>query len=296
MERPARWAWTRLAPVRSAVHRAGSSMSRTRTRISEAPSTARLAGRYRDLLSRRLPLELLFGAPGTDAVAVVICLWNRPERVIDILRILDGQRSSRPVRLVLWNNSAEHRSHNRTVIDGFRPSGALGSIELFDSPHNVGGVGRFIAARELVRQGYSGPLIMIDDDQDVGGDFVDDLLAASAPRTIAGIWAWNTGTGYWDRTRVTTDGSSASHIGTGGAVCDSSLFVGRRFLTGIPARYLFMEDIWMCQYARRNGWTLRFVDSPVRFVLSERDQGHAIFDRKAEFFQWLTTPRRIPLD
>lgn len=260
-----------------------------------APGLLILRLAYRRLLTARIAFERLLGTPDDSQLAIVACLWDRPERIEDLLRIVDGQRTTRRLRLVLWNNRAAHTDLFRAAIAAYRPVGALASVELYNSASNVGGIGRFIAIRELRSNGYRGPFVMIDDDQDFGDSFVEDLETVTAPKAISGVWAWNNTDAYWHRTQVTATGAAARHVGTGGSICDSEIVSDPRFFTAIPTRFLFMEDIWMCHYARRNGWRLTMVESPFAFVLSERDQGHAIFDRKEHFFRWLQDPSHIPL-
>ena len=216
-------------------------------------------------------------------------MWKREERITTILHMLDGQQDCPPIRLVLWNNNPSTSATLRAAINAFPTKGSLASIDFYDSAGNVGGIGRFLAIRELRRQGLEGSVIMLDDDQDVSAAFVRDLVAVAAPRSLSGIWAWQIHTGYWDRTQVTTQGDTADYVGTGGCICDSALMADGRFLEELPAKYSFMEDIWMSRFAIARGWSLRMVDSPVSFVLSERDQGHALHMQKAEFYNWIVS-------
>jgi hypothetical protein len=295
LDRIARAVFRRLRAAGSRIMGIRAPLDAAAGRLKALPSTRQLLASYRSILRTRITFDVPKGTPDPDAIAVIVCLWIRPERLEDILRIADSQRSTRPIRLVLWNNNPAHNSDYRARINAFEPSGSLESIEFHASPHNIGGVGRFVAARELTRQGYDGPFIMLDDDQDFGPEFVQTLLDAWSPRTIAGVWAWSNDGAYWSRTQVTTDGSPAMHIGTGGSICDSAIVRDDRFFTGIPTRYLFMEDIWMSRVALRNGWMLKMVDVPVEFVMSDLDQGHALFDRKEGFYDWLKDERHLPL-
>lgn len=276
---------------------------RTARSTARAALTAAQAARSDRVLSGRFgcvrltppALETLIGSPRPGPIAVIVCLWNRRERIHDILKIIDQQKTSRGVRLVLWNNNAADSAFYRRALADVGPGVTLDCVQFLDSPHNIGGIGRFIAARELKRGGYTDPFIMMDDDQDFGPDFVENLLAVSAPRSIAGVWAWNNDGAYWNRTQVLTTGQGADHVGTGGSICDSALVEDDAFFDRLPMKFLFMEDIWMSRYAKRNGWAVTMVESPFNFVLSERDQGHALFDLKEGFYDWLRDPGNVPL-
>ena len=295
LERPAR---ASLLLGRNVKRRLRTALNTARTALTAAKAARSdrvLSDRFAGVRATPPALETLIGSPRPGPIAVIVCLWNRRERIHDILRIIDQQTTSRGVRLVLWNNNAADSAFYRRALADVGPAGALDCVQFLDSPHNIGGIGRFIAARELERGGYTGPFIMMDDDQDFGSDFVEDLLAVSAPRSIAGVWAWNNDGAYWNRSQVLTTGQGADHVGTGGSICDSALVQDEAFFDRLPMKFLFMEDIWMSRYARRNGWAVTMVESPFTFVLSERDQGHALFDRKEGFYDWLRDPGNIPL-
>jgi len=258
-----------------------------------APARRRIAATYRGILKRRIDFETVVGTVPADGLAIVMCLWNRPGRIEEVLRLLDGQATARPLRLVLWNNQPADSERYRSAITAFRPAGALRSIELHTS-QNIGGIGRFIAMRELARRGYRSTFIMLDDDENVSPSFVEDLIAYAGPRTIAGVWAWLSADRYWTRGRVERSGEIANHLGTGGVACDSAIVRSERFFRGIPADFLFMEDMWMSRCALNSGWSLIAVDSPVEFVRADLDQGHAIIDDKERFWRWMSRAGRIP--
>lgn len=259
-----------------------------------SPARRQLARGFRRILAARVTFDEVVGIPAATSLAIVVCLWNRPGRIEDILKLADKQATETPIRLVLWNNNIADAEHYLQSVRSFAPSGSLSSVELHNSVVNIGGIGRFVAIRELVRRGYHGAFVMVDDDQDVTSEFVDSLLAVAEPRVIGSVWAWITDGKYWNRRAVDSTGSAANHAGTGGAVCDSDIVTHPEFFTRLPLRFLFMEDIWMSQVALRNGWRIVKVDTPVSFVLADLDQGHAIYDRKEDFYTWLRRPRSIP--
>lgn len=263
--------------------------------VGDLPTLWKDGVAYRRALAHPIQLDVVAGAPLESDLVIVVCLWHRPERIEQILTIVAGQHTGRRLRLVLWNNEQRLDSFYREKLGEQGVSGALGSVEFYTSHRNLGGIGRFIAMRELERRGYSGPFIMIDDDQDFGLDLVATLLSASRPHAVAGVWAWNNTGAYWDRTQVTVSGEPAMHVGTGGSICDVAIVRDPAFFTRLPLRYLFMEDMWMSRYALRNGWPLTMVESPFTFVLSERDQGHALFNDKPRFYEWLKVDGHVPV-
>jgi hypothetical protein len=200
--------------------------------------------------------------------------------------MLGEQTSARPIRLILWNNRSSESAGYLRVIEESTLAGPLTSVEFHDSSANIGGIARFLIGRALFAEGYAGPLITLDDDQDVSPTFVDDLLSAYRPGDIAGWWAFRSGEDYWHRTPA-LPGEDATYVGTGGAVFDTRLFDDRDFFTALPARYGFVEDIWASHYVRNHGGSLRKVDTSIELVQSEHDQFRKMMDLKLEFHRYL---------
>ena len=229
------------------------------------------------------------GADAPDALPVVMALWSRPERAGEILAQLDVQEGAPPLRLMLWNNAHGQDDHYRraaATIGG----GAVASVELRSSRTNFGGLARFFLVAKLRRSGYAGPVVMLDDDQCIGPDFVASLLARYRPRSIAGVWAFTQRGTYWGRDEVEDDGI-ASYVGTGGCVLDATVVDLPGFFTQLPDRFGFVEDQWMSYRARVAGWSLRKADIPVEFVLQERNQHLGMHALKDEFFRYLYNMR-----
>lgn len=251
--------------------------------------------RMRRMLDGRFTIELLAGEVHEEDLAVVVCLWNRRERLADVIRLLRDQRVDRHLRLVLWNNQPDDEAHYRRVIAEVGVGGALRSIEFRASPENIGGIGRFWAARKLRLAGYRGPFVMLDDDQDVEPDFIRSLLERAGERVIAGVWAYANHGSYWNRTDL-ADRERADYVGTGGCVCDSEIVTDDAFFTDLPERYRFLEDIWMSFLAARLGWRLEKADLPVTFVLDETNQNHTLAYIKDEFYAYLHHDHAGPTD
>jgi hypothetical protein len=241
---------------------------------------------YRNSYERPVRFDLLSGTIRSAAIPVVMCLWNRPFRIADIVESLDAQLSERPIRLIFWNNQRSDDAVYRASIAATRPHGAVASIEYRASPVNLGGIGRFIAVRQLVRDGYDGPFIMLDDDEVVSDSFVSDLLAGYSPRTYAGWWAWVNQGSYNVRTAA-VPGGPATYVGTGGAICDSALVTTPGFFDDLPPRYAFVEDLWASHVAKSLDWTLTKIETPIELILEESNQYRHFGDRKTEFFDIL---------
>lgn len=237
-------------------------------------------------LARGMRPELTRGDVDPTAVPIIVCLWNRPDRLGALLEQLTAQRDCSAIRLILWNNNPEFSDRYTAEIARVIPAQSLASVEYRSSPANLGGVARFVVARHLRDSGYEGPFITLDDDQNISSSFVRDLLEASIPGGIVGWWAFRSSQHYWDRVAV-APGEDATYVGTGGAVFDTSIVAELDFFHELPARYGFLEDMWASDWVLRHGGRLTKVETDIEFVQQELDQYHGLGDLKVEFARYL---------
>lgn len=225
-----------------------------------------------------------WGRPDSPGVPLVMCLWNRPDRLPQVLEMLSGLDVEQPVRLLLWNNnSADAARYAETVRGAAR--GSLVSVDLVQSPVNIGGLARFVASRLLWNAGYRGPVLMLDDDQDVTPRFVTDLLADYHARSVVAWWAFSQHGSYWARAEI-APGSPADHAGTGGTVYDCELVSDDAFFARLPRRFAFLEDQWMSFFAHAKGWRVVKARTDIGLVSEELNQYHALKPMKDVFYDF----------
>ncbi|RPE79058.1 MULTISPECIES: hypothetical protein [unclassified Frondihabitans] len=236
------------------------------------------------LLASGVRAARVTGRPGSDpeAVPLVMCLWNRPDRLPVVLDLLARQESPRPIRFILWNNNADDAAHYLACLDG-TPRGALSSVELVNSERNIGGLARFVVARLLRNGGYRGPVIMLDDDQNIRDTFVADLLRDYRPQSVVAWWGFSQHGSYWRRAEI-EPGSHADHAGTGGTVYDVDLVADDRFFLRLPRKFAFLEDQWMSFVAHRAGWRVVKGDTVIELVSEELNQYHGLRPLKDDFY------------
>ncbi|MFD2674553.1 glycosyltransferase family 2 protein [Gulosibacter bifidus] len=241
---------------------------------------------------------VLLGKPDRSATPLIMCLWNRRERIEEILQQLDEQVDAQTnarmsLRVIFWNNCAQDQEWYETRIRAFAPSGAVSSVEFVQSPRNIRGIGRFIAARHLANEGSTGAFLMLDDDEDITPTSLTTLLSAGGTRKLAGFWSWRVDPlDYWQRERA-ADGEKADYVATGGCVCDFELVRDDAFFNELPEPGLYIEDAWMSRFAGHKGWDLRAVDLPISFVLHETNQYNELVWDKVAF--WKSLNDRYPL-
>lgn len=238
-------------------------------------------------LRKKQQPALVRGRISEDSLILIICLYNRPERLIPILTMIAGQKLSTPIRLILWNNEPAYKQTYAAQLASWPTWGSIGSIELYESPVNIGGIARFVAARYLWEQGIRGPFMMIDDDELLGPNALATLQQEYVPHQVWGWWAFVNNGSHWNRA-LPEVGQAVDYVGTGGCILDLSIVESKTFFN-IPSRFLFLEDQWMCAQAKLRGWGLYKSDVDISQIMEEehRNQYHALREKKDEFYSYL---------
>ncbi|MFB2584784.1 glycosyltransferase family 2 protein [Herbiconiux liukaitaii] len=242
-----------------------------------------LAGRFRSD-------DFDISAPGAGrprGVAVLMCLWNRPGHFRTMLELLDAQTGTPPIDLYLWNNNKVEHDLYLEELAFYRPSGALRSVRIVRSPYNLGSIARFYWARALAKKREQ-PIIVIDDDEVIEPTFVQTALEVHEPGAVHAWWAFTVASDdYFDRTPAVV-GGPVDHVGPGGMVCSSAIFLDDEFFTALPQRYWMLDDLWFTWFATSRGYTLKKLPVEIEFVLSDTNQHWSLGDLKREFFRYLS--------
>ncbi|WP_150306940.1 hypothetical protein [Planctomonas psychrotolerans] len=256
----------------------------TARRVKHTPADLRWRRSIGTILRDGVPVSTsgVWGTDDTATVPMVMCLWNRPQRIDDVLDMLASLEGGTRIRLLLWNNNrADAAVYDRAIRGAAR--GSIASIDLFHSPRNVGGLGRFLASRLLANAGYDGPVVFLDDDQNVSPTFLTDLLRDYAERSVVAWWGFSLHGSYWRRAEI-EPGSPADHAGTGGTILDVALVRDDRFFSRLPRKFAFVEDQWMTFVAHYKGWRVVKARTSIELVLEETNQYHGLLPLKDEFY------------
>lgn len=220
------------------------------------------------------------------ALPVLMCLWNRPTRLIPMLEMIDAQTTDAAVDVYLWNNNKADHAEYMSQLESYTPTGRIRSVSIVKTPFNLGSIARFYWARQLVAQGVTGPVVVVDDDEEIPADFLEVCLREYHPRTAVAFWAWIVHDSYWNRT-FAEPGDVVNHVGPGGMVCDIEIFGNESFFRDLPLEYWFLDDLWFTYFAREHGYELRRLPVHIDFVLDETNQYRSFIDKKVEFFEYL---------
>lgn len=172
---------------------------------------------------------------------VIMCVWNRPERLEKTFEMLNNQ-NDKMFDVYIWNN-------NKNIIDLVNEkinyyNNKLG-IKIKHSDSNVGGIGRFYAAKE-VSDKYD-KVIFIDDDQEFNNDMITIFKNHYDVNSVKSRWAFQCGKSYMDRKRIFESNIDVSYCGTGGMIAPSHVF-NNEALYEIPKKFAWIEDLWLSYY------------------------------------------------
>ncbi len=215
------------------------------------------------------------------AIAVIMCTYQRPERLRETIAQLESQAGV-GIKLHIWNNNLQIRDE----IDKELAESHSIPIRVTHSDTNVGGFGRFLMARQLAD--LEDNVLFIDDDVNIPPETVRIFLNEYKQKTISSFYAFQLRSpkDFFERDEL-RPGQQADYCGTGGMICDSSIFK-EEGLFNCPDEYRFIEDLWLSYYARHiMNWSLYKSAAPIQLLDDEHGQWKKLYDKKSEFLQYL---------
>ena len=175
-------------------------------------------------------------------LTLIMCSWNRPWYIYPVLEAFSKQTTRCP--LLIWNNNPQLQDKIQAIVERARRKLELEDITIHNSEENIGGFGRFYAAKDLVFTEY---VVFFDDDWVMRPGCLEHLAKHRALKTVAGLWCWKYAAPS-ERGRVVS--GPCDYVGTCGMVVPRALLNHPRIYTDIPKKYWFIEDIWLCFFAK----------------------------------------------
>lgn len=224
-----------------------------------------------------------------EKVILIMCIWKRVNNLDKILTCLSNQ-SYKNFKLVIWDNSDEKKEVDKII------SNYTIDIDVIKSEKNIGGIGRFYAAKKY--QDEYKIVIFFDDDQFPKENFVEVMVKNFEPSSIKSRHSYKilSNNDYWKRRKVEINKTDINYCGTGGMVLDSKIFK-EDGLFKCPEQYTFIEDLWLCFYAQHKlHWKLQSIDVPLIIVADNKDQFTGLINKKSEFLKYLVEKEKWNLN
>lgn len=208
-----------------------------------------------------------------------MCTWKRISKLQSTIDMLANQ-TYKDFEFIVWNNNNAIEEEVNELL-----SQAPFKATAKHWKANIGGIGRFYAAREA----QTDYVVFIDDDQIFDSTLLQIFADEASPNTISGWWAWNMFGDYHKRA-ATPIGSTADYVGTGGMVVPQKTFLDDKLFTDLPEEFLFVEDLWLSRFfvAKHSG-TLKKSSVYIQFMENEdhNNQHHYLRNQKSELYNWL---------
>lgn len=225
-----------------------------------------------------------------EKILIIMCIWKRIENLDKIIFALKNQ-TYKNFKYVIWNNNNEKNSEIQNIINQYDLD-----CELINSEKNVGGFGRFYAAKKYAKE-YK-KIIFFDDDQIPLSNFIEKMNESYENNTIKSNHTFkiNSNNDYWKRTKTSIKNNVANYCGTGGMILDSSIFLYDE-LFKCPEKYLFIEDLWLSFIAQHMlNWKLEALSAPLTLLNDGKDQYIKLKQLKSEFLKYLTFEKKWNLN
>lgn len=177
-------------------------------------------------------------------IAVVSCVWQRPERLAHTLHQLSGQTDT-DFDLLLINNNADLQQHAHAVTAKYEVAQRMW-IE--NNAANRGPYARIEVMHEFHRD-YDA-FLTLDDDADIDADWIATWRQLFRPTALQGWMGFHfVGGDYWRR-ETAEPGEACSYL-WGSNLCVPAAAVAHSNVLDMPKDYrLFADDLWLCYFAQ----------------------------------------------
>lgn len=222
-----------------------------------------------------------------DCVAIIMCVWKRPERFEKTLNMLLNQKNKNFI-LYIWNNNIKIKNIINDISSKYINNIV---INIKHSNVNIGGIGRFYFARDIMNKHEK--IIFIDDDQDFNDQMVNYFIKQYDVNAVKSRWAFIFGDKYSSRKRIFDYNIDVGYCGTGGMILPSFIFEND-IIFNIPKKYGFIEDLWL-SYIVNHYLNMRLLsigdsDDYIFQVVDNKDQStKQMVPLKNEFLKYLRT-------
>ncbi len=187
------------------------------------------------------------GAPEPEdpRLCVLLCVWQRPERLDLSLEML-GRQADKAFDLYLVNNNVELCDLvNETAL---RFTGRL-NVKIRHNVENRLCMARVEVAHQLACDGtVDYPFyIFLDDDLDIGKDWIAECRREATSDALVGWRAWLFDGNYWQRHAAEIGGPA--HLVTGAGMIAPAAVLAHPGVLDLPFADGCMDDLWLSYVA-----------------------------------------------
>jgi hypothetical protein len=213
-----------------------------------------------------------------SGIAVVSCVWQRPERLRYMLAQLAAQ-TDKDFSLHLIVNNPELRGF---VAEAIKPYDI--SITVHHNASNRGPYARIELMHELSDR-YS-HFMTLDDDVTFGADLIERWQSIKQDDVVMGWQGFCFVGDYWQRVRVEA-GNDCHYLWGSNLLVPVAAVQDSRILD-LPTRFWQCDDLWLCYFANhKRGLKLQPAGGNVSINIDGKDTYHTQHNTKIECLNWL---------
>jgi len=209
-------------------------------------------------------------------IAVVSCVWQRPERLARLLQQLAAQSFEDFDLHLIVNNPALSELVETTVGAGGLP------VTVYRNDENRGPFARLEIMHALSRR-YDW-FMTIDDDAEFGPYLLDQWWALRDAGAVQGWAGFRFIGNYWQR-ETAKPGEECHYLWGSNLFLPAAAVQDARIL-GLDRRYWQCDDLWLCYHANHvAGLTLRAQQVDMHIHVDGKDTYHSQTAIKREFLE-----------
>ena len=213
----------------------------------------------------------------TEPIEVCFLVYQRPERVPEILKQLKAQ-TIQNFKVNIWNNSGK-----KLDISSFPKD----KIQVINSKENVGSQARF----KLAKKTKGNPIIFFDDDENPNTNFIEyhyNQYLKFGKKSILGYFTRTfTKEEYWKSVGAKY-GEEVDYIATKAMILDREIIDKEPLLQDIPEPFTKTEDLYLFYLARTKHWMrLVKIEPASSGMIDNKDQYIKLIDYKEIAFKEL---------
>lgn len=147
---------------------------------------------------------------------------------------------------------------------------------------------RFILARDLAEQGYE-KIIFIDDDEIIPNTFIQECHEQYDPESVKTFWGHKVEKIYKRKIKLES-AEIGNYAGTGGLICNSSLFLNDDFFD-CPEEYWIIDDLWLSFYILKfTNLQIKELKTNIKFIKDDKATFLTLGDLKQKFSEEFIIP------
>lgn len=215
--------------------------------------------------------------------ALIMCTYRRFENLKTTMECIRKQTNT-DFDFYIVDNS----NQNDKLLGYLNKFGKGIDISVHNYRNDFKQFSRFLLARDLAENGYE-KIIFIDDDEIIPDTFIQECSDQYEPESVKTFWAHMVEKIYKRKIKL-EKGEIGNYAGTGGLVCNSSLFLNDDFFD-CPEEYWIIDDLWLSFYILKfTDLKIKELKTNINFIKDDKATFLTLGDLKQEFTEKFILP------